>query len=85
MAIASSRTLLQKESVSGKFDGNKDDFEHSKILWGKAEKLLEAKKFKPHRYEIRSGGLNGILSGLEDLKDSKVSGIKIVYRIYDLQ
>jgi hypothetical protein len=72
------------EKAGGKFDGNKDDFEHSKIVWAKAEKLLEAKKLKPHRYEVRLGGLNGILSGLKDLKDGKVSGVKIIYRIVDI-
>jgi NADPH:quinone reductase-like Zn-dependent oxidoreductase len=73
------------EKGGGTFVGNKEDFEHSKIVWAKAEQLLEAKKFKPHRYEVRSGGLDGILSGLEDMKNGKVSGKKIVYRIYDPQ
>jgi NADPH:quinone reductase-like Zn-dependent oxidoreductase len=73
------------EKAGGKFDGSKEDFEHSKIVWAKAEKLLEERKFKPHRYEIRPGGLDSILSGLEDLKNSKVSGVKIVYRIYNTQ
>jgi hypothetical protein len=73
------------EKAGGKFDGNKEDFEHSKIVWAKAEKLLEEKRFEPHRYEVRPGGLDGILGGLEDLKNGKVSGIKVVYRISDTE
>jgi threonine dehydrogenase-like Zn-dependent dehydrogenase len=71
------------EKAGMKIEGSTEDYEHSKIVWAEAEKLLEAKKFKPHRYEIRPGGLDGIISGLQDLKDGKVSGQKIVYRIYD--
>ncbi|KAF2428041.1 putative zinc-binding oxidoreductase ToxD [Tothia fuscella] len=71
------------EKAGGKFEGNKEHFEHSKIVWAKAQKLLEEKKFKPHRYEVRPGGLDGIVGGLDDLKNGKISGVKVVYRISD--
>lgn len=46
-----------------------------------AEKLLVEGKWKPHRLEVREGGLEGVLDGLEDLKSGKVSGVKLTYRI----
>jgi NADPH:quinone reductase-like Zn-dependent oxidoreductase len=46
-----------------------------------SEKLLAEKKWKPHRQEVREGGLEGVLQGLKDMKDGKVSGVKLVYRV----
>ncbi|KAI1804648.1 GroES-like protein [Daldinia bambusicola] len=43
--------------------------------------LLEAGKLKGHPYEVIPGGLNGILIGLNKLKDGQASGLKYVYRI----
>lgn len=60
---------------------NPEDFEFGKRFWSTAEKLLREGKWKPHRAELRSGGLDGILGGLEDLKQGKVSGKKLVYRV----
>lgn len=34
-----------------------------------------------HPYEVIPGGLNGILLGLQKLRDGKASGVKYVYRI----
>jgi hypothetical protein len=69
------------EKAGGKFEANLEDLRHAKIITELAEKLLEQKKFKPHQYEARSGGLDGILSGLADLRHGRVSGKKIVYRL----
>lgn len=46
-----------------------------------AEKLLLEGKWKSHRLEVREGGLEGVLDGLEDLEAGKVSGMKLTYRI----
>lgn len=59
------------------------DYEFGKKWWSVAEKLLCEGKVKPHRVEVRPNGLDGILSGLDDLKNGKVSGKKLVYRIGD--
>ena len=59
------------------------DFEFGKKWWPVAQKLLFEGKVKPHRVEVRPGGLDGILDGLDDLKNGKVSGKKLVYRISD--
>jgi NADPH:quinone reductase len=37
--------------------------------------------FKPQRYEVLPGGLEGIQQGLRNLKNWKASGIKYVYRV----
>lgn len=38
-----------------------------------AEKLFAEGKLKTHHAEVRPGGLDGITSELDDLKDEKVS------------
>ncbi|RPD53634.1 GroES-like protein [Lentinus tigrinus ALCF2SS1-7] len=40
--------------------------------------LLESGDIKPNRTEVLSGGLNGIVPGLERLKSKQVSGTKLV-------
>jgi NADPH:quinone reductase-like Zn-dependent oxidoreductase len=71
------------EKFGNKFPAKPQDFEFQKTFLPVAEKLLEQKKIKPHRYEVRPGGLDGILDGLKDLEDGKISGVKVVYRIDD--
>lgn len=46
---------------------------------GVAERLLEEGRIKMHPKEVRVGGLKGVLEGIRDLKDQKVSGRKLVY------
>ena len=48
-----------------------------------AARLLGEGRLKPHPIEIRSQGLEGVISGLEDLRMESVSGKKLVYRIAD--
>lgn len=53
-------------------------------LWSRyLGRLLEDGRLKAHPYEIIPGGLNGVLTGLQNLKDGKASGVKYVYRIKD--
>ncbi|KAI1788355.1 GroES-like protein [Ganoderma leucocontextum] len=42
--------------------------------------LLESGDIKPNPTEILPGGLNGIVGGLERLKNNQVSGVKLVVR-----
>ena len=44
------------------------------------EKLIDEKRIKPHRFELR-GGLEDIPAGLDDLRYGRVSGTKLVYNI----
>lgn len=46
-------------------------------------KALRDGAFKPHPYEIRKGGLEGVQQALQDLKDGKQSAVKYVFRIAD--
>lgn len=61
--------------------GKKEDFEYGVELFRIAEKLLEEGKVKVHPPVIKEGGLEGILDGLQELKEGKVSGGKLVYRV----
>jgi NADPH2:quinone reductase len=45
--------------------------------------LLESGRLKAHPYEIIPGGLNGVITGLKNLKEGKASALKYVYRIED--
>lgn len=45
------------------------------------EKFIADGKVKPHPKKVGTGGLEGILNGLEELKAERVSGEKLVYQI----
>ena len=57
------------------------DFEFAKKFWNLATELLASKQFIVHPVEDGSGGLEGVLGGLNKLEEGKVSGVKLVYRI----
>jgi hypothetical protein len=44
-----------------------------------AERLLAEGKIKPHPKDVREGGLKGVLDGIQDLREKKVRGKKLVY------
>ncbi len=55
-------------------------------LWSRyLSRLLEDGRLRAHPYEVIPGGLNGVLTGLQKLKDGKASAVKYVYRIEDTQ
>ncbi|KAH7397371.1 chaperonin 10-like protein [Pyrenochaeta sp. MPI-SDFR-AT-0127] len=56
------------------------DYEFGSKFWKAAEGLFNSGKIKAHPTEVRNG-LEGIPQGLNDLKDGKVSGVKLVYRV----
>ncbi|KAL1605237.1 hypothetical protein SLS60_004781 [Paraconiothyrium brasiliense] len=64
-----------------KFPARPEDYIFAKKWMPFAGNLIAQGKVKPHRVELRDGGLDSILSGLEDLKNGEVSGVKLVYRI----
>lgn len=59
------------------------DFEFGKTFWELSRELLVQGKIKPAKPIVNQGGagLEGVLVGLEDLKNGKVSGGKLVYTI----
>lgn len=57
------------------------DFEFAKTFWELATKLIASQQLTVHPAKIGSGGFEGVLDGLNQLKEGKVSGVKLVYRI----
>lgn len=58
-------------------------YEFATKFFALAAGLLDQGKLKSHPIEVRSQGLAGVISGLEDLRNGRVSGKKLVYRIAD--
>lgn len=58
-----------------------EDFEFAKKFFGITEKLLAESKLKTHPEKVGPNGLEGVLQGLKDLKEDKISGNKLVYRV----
>ncbi|KAI0543343.1 GroES-like protein [Xylaria curta] len=46
-------------------------------------RLLADGRLKPHPFEVVPGGLHGVLTGLQKLRDGEASAIKFVYNIED--
>lgn len=62
-------------------EANPDDLAFSSEFSALSQKLIEEKKIRAHRHEVREGGLDGIMGGLDDMKNGKISGVKVVYRV----
>lgn len=60
-----------------------EDKEFGKAFWDLSRDLLAQGKFKVARTSVNQGGegLEGVLKGLEDLRNGKVSGTKLVYTL----
>ncbi|KAJ8122682.1 hypothetical protein ONZ43_g1180 [Nemania bipapillata] len=55
-------------------------------LWSRyLGRLLEECRLKAHPFEVVPGGLHGVVTGLQKLRDGKASAIKYVYRIEDTE
>jgi NADPH:quinone reductase-like Zn-dependent oxidoreductase len=63
------------------FPANQGDWEFAAGFWRLSEELVNSGKIRAHRAEVREGGLDAIPQGLQDLKENKVSGVKLVYQI----
>jgi NADPH:quinone reductase-like Zn-dependent oxidoreductase len=48
-------------------------------------RLLQDGRLKAHPYEVIPGGLNGVITGLKNLRDGKASAVKYVYRIEETE
>lgn len=60
---------------------SKEDFEYMKKFVAISQKLVDDGVIKPHRLDVRKGGLDGIAGGLSDMKEGKVSAAKLVYKL----
>jgi hypothetical protein len=58
-----------------------EDFEFGKMFWELSRELLEQGKVKVHRPSVNKygKGLDGVLEGMQQMKNGKVSGEKLVY------
>lgn len=63
------------------YPASKEDFEFAKVWMELTENLVKEGTIKVHPKRVESGGLAGVLKGLEELKAGRVSGQKLVYRI----
>lgn len=79
-------TIFGESFVSGplKVPANLEDFQWAKKFMTLTEKLLVEGKLLPHKVTLREGGLEGALQGLDDLKNNRVSGEKLVYKVADM-
>jgi len=57
-----------------------EDFEFAKMFWELSRKLLAEGKIKVHPPTVGKG-LEGVLDGLQKMREGKVSGTKLVYTI----
>lgn len=65
----------------GNFPASREDYEFGRMFWKLTEELLAKGKFKVHNLDVRTSGLEGVLEGLEELRQGKVSGKKLVYKL----
>ncbi len=65
------------------FPANPEHLEFARDFWVHASALIASGTFKPARVFANHGGagLEGVLAGLQELKEGKVSGGKLVYTV----
>ncbi|KAI9812614.1 MAG: hypothetical protein M1827_004603 [Pycnora praestabilis] len=66
------------------FPGTKADFDFQEMFWEMTETLLREGRFQAHRPNVRKGGLEGVFDGLQELREDRVSGEKLVYRVGEM-
>lgn len=59
----------------------KEDFDYAKKFLVMVEGLLKEGKLKAHKQRVGKDGLEGMLKGMEEMKNGKVSGEKLVYLV----
>ncbi|KAM0320007.1 hypothetical protein ACHAO8_000600 [Botrytis cinerea] len=68
---------------STEFPAKPEDFEFAKTFWEMSRGLLADGKIKAHKVSVNKTGegFEGILSGIQAVKEGKVSGEKLVYTL----
>ncbi|KIV89751.1 hypothetical protein PV10_07131 [Exophiala mesophila] len=78
--------ITQTITTVGSVHGNPDDLGDLGYAWFRLfAKGLKEGWFSGHPYEVIPGGLNGVQTGLENLRDGKASAVKYVYRIEETE
>ena len=62
-------------------DADEEDFAFGTRFARIVEDLLEKGKVKTHPVDVRTGGWERVLEGVDELRQKKVSGKKLVYKI----
>ena len=57
------------------------DFTFGRDFLALAERLWAEKKWQTHPVSLQSGGLHGLQDGMQQLKEGKVRGMKLVYSL----
>lgn len=58
-----------------------EDYEFTQKFWKVTEELLSSGQLKPHPIRVGKDGLVGVFDGMQQAREGKVSGEKLVYRI----
>jgi len=69
------------EKFGQKFTGNAPRFEFQKGWTSEAVHLLANGKVKVHPVSLRKEGLKGAIDGMQEMKEGKHSGEKLVYKV----
>lgn len=64
-----------------KFEAKPEDKEYASMFWDITAQLLAESKLKAHPPKVGSGGLRGVLEGLNLMRTGQVSGEKLVYNV----
>lgn len=68
------------EHFNETFPASQTDYDYATKFWKISEGLLSEGKIIPHPAEVRKG-LEGVIQGMQDLKEGKVSGVKLVWTV----
>ena len=63
------------------YDAEPEDFVFGSKFTGIAEKLWAEGRWKPHPQRVGPWGLLGCIDGMKEMREGKVSGEKLVYRV----
>lgn len=69
------------EADGSESEARPQDYERTSQFFEETMRLFKKGKLVPHPHELREGGLNGIMQGFQDMKDNKISGVKLVYKV----
>ncbi|KAJ5737447.1 oxidoreductase [Penicillium malachiteum] len=85
--VSMAYAMIGEKYHLGKFeiDGKSADLEFATRWAEEVEFLLQARQIHPHRYQIKPGGLEGVLEGLQLLREGKVRACKLVYPVDETQ
>ena len=70
-----------KKSSFFETPGIPEDLEFAKMFWRVTSELFAASRLRVTPPKIGKDGLGGALKGMKEMKEGKVSGVKLVYRV----